>query len=84
MQNNYSLGAGPSVGVFMQPCLWWKSNLFARLQDYAMGDKHRESEISLAQSFSFGRQHALRLTLSDKRERGVEWRAAALGWHWYF
>ena len=84
LQNNYSLGAGPSVGVFMQPCLWWKSNLFARLQDYAMGDKHRESEISLAQSFSFGRQHALRLTLSDKRERGVEWRAAALGWHWYF
>jgi hypothetical protein len=84
LQNNFSLGAGPSVGLIMQPCLSWKLNLFARLQDFVMGDKHSASEVSLTQSFSFGRQHALRLTLSDKRERGVEWHAAALAWHWYF
>jgi len=84
LQNNFSLGAGPSVGLFIRPCLSWKLNLFARLQDFAMGDKHSASEVSLAQSISFGRQHALRFTLSDKRERGVEWQAAALGWHWYF
>ena len=84
LQNNFSLGAGPSIGLFMQPCLAWKLNLFARLQDFAMGDKHRASEVSLAQSISFGRQHALRLTLSDMRERGTEWQAVALDWHWYF
>ncbi len=84
LQNNFSLGAGPSVGLFMQPRSAWKLNLFARLQDFAMGDKHSESEVSLAQSVSFGRQHALRLTLSDRRERGAEWHAAALDWHWYF
>ena len=84
LRNNFSLGVGPSVGLFMRPCPAWKLNLFARLQDFAMGDKHGASEVSLAQSVSFGRQHALRLTLSDKRERGSEWRAVALDWHWYF
>ena len=84
LRDDYSLGVGPSVGLFIHPYMVWKLNLFARLQDYAFGDKHRESEISLVQSLSFGRQHAVRLTLSDKRERGAEWGAAALDWHWYF
>jgi len=84
LQSKFSLGAGPSVGLFMQPYPSWKLNLFGRLQNFAMGDKHSASEVSLAQSISFGRQRALRLTLSDKRERGAEWHAVALGWHWYF
>lgn len=84
LRRNYALGIGPSVGLFTQPVTAWKLNLFARLQDYALGDKHSASEITLAQSISFGRQHALRLTLSDRRERGSEWRSALLNWHWYF
>ena len=84
LRRNFALGVGPSVGLFIQPFAAWKLNLFARLQDYVLGDKHSASEIRLAQSVSFDRQHALRLTLSDKRERGAEWRAAVLSWHWYF
>jgi len=84
LRRNYALGVGPSVGLFVQPVTSWKLDLFARLQDYVLGDTHHTSEISLAQSLSFGRQHALRLTLSAKRERGVEWRSASLAWHWYF
>ena len=84
LHSDFALGAGPSVGLFIHPLTPWKLNLFARAQDYAVGDKHGESEISLAQSISFGRQQALRLTLSAKHERGKEWRTAALDWHWYF
>jgi hypothetical protein len=81
---NYALGIGPSLGVFARPFDAWKLNLFARLQDYRMGDKHDEREIGLEQSISLGHQHALRFTLSDNRERGVEWTAAELSWHRYF
>ena len=84
LRDDYSLGVGPSVGLFIHPAMAWKLNLFARFQDHTFGDKHRESEISLVQSLSFGRQHAVRLTLSDKRERGAEWGTAVLDWHWYF
>jgi hypothetical protein len=84
LRRNFALGVGPSVGLFIQPFAAWKLNLFARLQDYVLGDKHGASEITLAQSVSFGRQHALRLALSDRRERGAEWRSMRLAWHWYF
>ena len=84
LDRNYALGIGPSLGVFLHPVDEWKLNLFARLQDYHSGDKHGEREISLQQSISLGRQHALRLTLTDSRERGAEWSAAELSWHWYF
>lgn len=84
LDRNYALGIGPSVGLFAHPLEAWKLNVFARLQDYRSGDKHSEREIVLEQSISLGRQHALRLTLTNKRERGAEWTAAALAWHWYF
>lgn len=84
LRSEYSLGVGPSTGVFLHPYKSWKLNLFARLQDYALGDKHGESEVSLVQSFSLGRQQEARLTLSAKHERGTEWRTADLEWHWYF
>jgi len=84
LERNYALGIGPSLGAFAHPLEAWKVNLFVRLQDYHAGDKHGEREIGLQQSISLGRQHALRLTLSDNRERDVEWTAAELSWHRYF
>jgi hypothetical protein len=84
LDSDYALGVGPSLGLFAHPLAPWKMNLFARLQDYFAGDRRDEVEFALQQSLSFGRQHALRLTLEDHHERGIEWTAAELGWYWYF
>jgi hypothetical protein len=84
LKHDHDLGIGPSLGLFAHPAPAWKLNLSARLQDFRLGDRHREREIALRQSFSFGRQHALRLEISDHRDRGMEWGAVELSWHRYF
>lgn len=84
LERNYALGIGPSAGLFFHFHPAWKLNLYARWQDYQLGDRHREREIGLEQSISLNRRHALRLALSDGRERKIEFTSASLAWHWYF
>jgi hypothetical protein len=72
------------VGLYLHPLPAWKVNLFARLQDYRLGDRHLEREVAFQASASLGRQHQLRLTLGNERERGMDWNTAALAWQWYF
>lgn len=84
LESNYALGIGPSAGLFFHPYPAWKLNLYARWQDYPLGDRHREHEINLEQSVSLNRRHALRLALSNGRERDVEYTTASVAWHWYF
>lgn len=84
LEHDYGLGIGPAIGLFVMPHEAWKVNLYARRQGYYLGDDHAEREITLEQSLSFGRRHALRLSLSDRRERGVDWTASTLVWQWYF
>ncbi len=84
LEDNYALGIGPSAGVFLHPAPAWKLNLSARWQAYHLGDRHHEREISLEQSVSLNRRHALRFTLSGGRERNLEFTTANLAWHWYF
>lgn len=84
LEHDHAAGLGPSAGLFLRPVPGWKLNLYARLQDFRLGDRHRERVVALRQSFSLGRQHALRLELSDHRDRGKEWDAVELSWHRYF
>jgi len=84
LHRDYAAGLGPSVGLFMRPVPRWKLELGARLQDFRLGDHHLERLIALRQSVSFGRQHALRLELSDHHDRGTEWGAVELSWQRYF
>ena len=84
LEHSHALGLGPSIGLFMHPVEAWKLHLYAHMQNYQLGDKHREREVGLAQSVSFGRQHALRLSLSERNERGGETTIGVLSWHWYF
>jgi hypothetical protein len=81
---DYALGAGPALSLFVRPYAAWKINLSARRQVYYAGDTHAEREVTLEQSFSFGRRQALRWSLSDRHERGAAGVSSTLLWQWYF
>ena len=84
LKRRYTLGLGPSVGVFLHPREAWKLNLFARVQDVRSGDDYTAYDLALEQSLSLGRQQALRLAVGTQRERGREWGSGTLSWQWYF
>jgi hypothetical protein len=84
LDRDYAIGAGPAIGLYIRPMPAWKVNLFARLQEYRLGDRHHEREVSLQTSLSLGHQQALRLELGNHRERGIDWNGAKLVWQRYF
>ncbi len=84
LDKGYSIGVGPHAGLFLRPHPQWKLRLYARGQDYRLGEEYREREYALEQSLSFGVRHALRLTLGERRDDGRSSRFAALAWHGYF
>jgi hypothetical protein len=84
LDKSYSIGVGPHAGLFLRPHPQWKLRLYARGQDYHLGEEYREREYALEQSLSFGVRHALRLTLGERRDDGRSSRFAALAWHGYF
>jgi len=83
LDDDYAVGAGPALGLFTNPSQAWKVNLYARSQYFHFGDSHTEQEITLEQSISFGHQHSLRLSISEKRERDTDWTVGTLTWNWY-
>ena len=84
LDRDYAVGAGPAIGVYARPLPMWKVHLFARQQEYVLGDRHSERTIALESSISVGLQQSLRLMLGNRRERGIDWNTAELAWQWYF
>ena len=84
LEDSYALGFGPSLGLLALLSDRWKLNLFARYQQYALGDTGSEREIGLEQSYAFNGQNALRLHVKYAHDHGSDWGSVGLAWHIYF
>lgn len=84
LEDGYAAGVGPRAGAFMRPHPAWKIHAYGRVVDYMLGDEHGEREYALEQSLSFSRDHALRLTIAERRDADASWAYASAAWHWYF
>jgi hypothetical protein len=83
-ESNYSLGAGPAIGLLADISDRWAVNLKARSLRYGLGDDHWARELVLEQRYALGRQSALRLNLSRKQEFRDYWNSGQLSLYFYF
>ena len=83
-ENNYTLGAGPAVGLLADMTDRWGVNLQARSLRYGIGDDHWSRELALEQRYTLTRQSAIRLRLSRKQEYQDYWNSGDLSVHFYF
>lgn len=84
LEDGYALGLGPNLGVLALPSGNWKINAYVRALEYGLGHEGHERELTVAQSLALGRNSALRLNLSRKREADHTWTDGNLSWHLYF
>lgn len=82
--SNYTLGAGPAVGLLTDVTERWGVHLQARSLRYGLGDDHWARELVLEQRYALGRQSALRLQLSRRQEFHEYWNSGNLSLHFYF
>jgi hypothetical protein len=83
-ESNYTLGAGPAVGLLTDITERWGVHLQARALRYGLGDDHWSRELALEQRYALTRQSALRLNLSRKQEFRDYWNSAHLSLYFYF
>ncbi|GAB4511664.1 MAG: DUF4105 domain-containing protein [Sulfuricaulis sp.] len=82
--SNYTLGAGPAIGLLADITERWGVNLQARSLRYGLGDDHWSRELALEQRYALTRQSAVRLRLSRKQEFQDYWNSGDLSVHFYF
>jgi hypothetical protein len=83
-ESNYTLGAGPAVGLLTDITERWGVHLQARALRYGLGDDHWSRELALEQRYALTRQSALRLDLSRKQEFRDYWNSGHLSLYFYF
>ncbi|MCR4347969.1 MAG: DUF4105 domain-containing protein [Sulfuricaulis sp.] len=83
-ESNYTLGAGPAIGLLANVSERWGFNLQARSLRYGLGDDHWSRELALEQRYALTRQSAVRLRLSRKQEFQDYWNSGDLSVHFYF
>lgn len=82
--SNYTLGAGPAVGLLADITGRWGMHLQARSLRYGLGDDHWSRELTLEQRYALTRQSALRLRLSRQQEFQDYWNSGGLSLQFYF
>jgi hypothetical protein len=83
-ESNYTLGAGPAIGLLTDVTERWGVHLQARALRYGLGDDHWARELVLEQRYALNRQSALRLNLSRKQEFRDYWNSGQLSLYFYF
>jgi hypothetical protein len=83
-ESNYTLGAGPAIGLLADVTKRWGIHLQARSLRYGLGDDHWSRELMLEQRYALGRQSAMRLNLSRKQEFRDYWNSGQLSLYFYF
>ncbi len=81
---DYALGAGPTVGWLTDISDRWRINLYARSLRYGLGDVHNARELTLEQRYSLTRQSAVRLELFRKQEFQDYWNGGEISLNIYF
>ena len=83
-EDDYALGAGPSIGLLANLSDRWKMNLHARSLRYGLGDDHHARELVLEQRYALTRQSALGLQLYRKQEFQNYWSGGDINLNIYF
>jgi len=83
-EQDYALGAGPTVGWLTDLSDRWRVNLYARSLRYGVGDVHNARELTLEQRYSVTRQSAVRLELFRKQEFQDYWNGGEISLNIYF
>ncbi|MGA9031179.1 MAG: DUF4105 domain-containing protein [Sulfuricaulis sp.] len=81
---DYALGAGPTLGWLTDISDRWRINMYARSLRYALGDAHNARELMLEQRYSLTRQSAVRLELFRKQEFQDYWNGGEISLNIYF
>ncbi|MFZ5862052.1 MAG: DUF4105 domain-containing protein [Nitrospirota bacterium] len=76
----YRLGAGPTIGLLVNPTDQWRIQLAAEYRSFPAGNRSRFTRASLNQRYAVGRNVDLRASVSSVNDRW-EWLLAA---NWYF
>lgn len=84
LDKHYAVGGGASLGIYANPAEAWQLHLAAQSQELRWGDRHREAFVMLEQSFAFGQQHAVRLSVRREHAWNSTWSTMMLGWHSYW
>ena len=83
-EDDYAVGAGPSIGLLANLSDRWKMNLHARSLRYGLGDDHHARELVLEQRYALTRQSALGLQLYRKQEFRNYWSGGDINLNFYF
>lgn len=78
-----ALGAGPALGVVLDPLPRWRLHLRGSGQRFGLGHPFTEAEVRLDQRLRLSRNHALRLSVSRRHLFDTDWNEGRLAWHWY-
>ncbi|MEJ2508460.1 MAG: DUF4105 domain-containing protein [Gammaproteobacteria bacterium] len=84
LRHHYALGAGPSIGAYLDPASGWRVGITAKAFRYGTGGRHSAGEVSLKQRITLGHQSALKLDISRHYEFGNYWTEGKLSLDWYY
>jgi hypothetical protein len=84
LDDDYSLGAGPSVQWLKDLTPNWRLMARARYQRFGLGEVHDASDLTLSSRVSLGRDMAIRLDLARLDEFDRTRNDARLSWLLYF
>lgn len=84
LDHDYAIGAGPAAGLLFDVSDRWRIQLEGRALKYGIGDAHVANEVRLNQRYTIGRQNALHLELSRRREFSEISQELAFAWSYYF
>jgi hypothetical protein len=84
LQDSYSLGFGPSVGIIKKLSRSWKVDLSAKSIYYIAGDEHRSIKASLEQNFKITTNNSISFSLSWEKAFDQYQSEVNLKWNIYF
>jgi hypothetical protein len=84
LQDNFSLGIGPSAGILKRLTSAWKLNLFAQAMFYDLGDRHEMYKAALSQSVTLNTNNTINVTLSREKTFHHYQSEAKVTWSLYF
>jgi hypothetical protein len=84
LDDNYALGAGPSIQWLKDMTPNWRLLARARYQQFGLGDVHSASDLTLSNRLSLGRNMAVRFDLARLVEFDRARSNAQLSWLLYF
>jgi hypothetical protein len=85
LDENYALGIGGHVGLFLNMGPNWRGQMYALIQQFELGHTQTQHEFGLEQRFTLTQNNALRLRWRYHSFDGDDaFSQIEFSWHWYF